>query len=674
MALVNFKKGLLANLPATKTAGTFYITTDERAMYLDVDADTRIRLGDFQEFANVTALTSNPNPSTTALYYVSDINCLAKWNGSEYIQINKDTGMTSVEVTGDGNAITAAVYDAAGRKLTLTKGATYMTAADVDGKISTAVGALGNDAEGNAYANVKAYVDAKTSGIATDTALNELTGRVSTAESEIDALQAAIADGGSVTLAIADAKKAGTDAAAAAKAAQDTADSKVTMAQVEAKDYATKTEAQGYANAKDAAIQAAQAKADSAYTLAGTKATMDEVNTAIANAGHAVKADVDTAIENLDKAYKAADTALETKLQGNIDKKANQTDLDGVAGRVATIESDYLKAADKYNDTKVKEDIAANLALIEELQGEVDTLNGDAETEGSVDYKIAQAVAAIMENPDDTMNSINELVTWINDHAADALELSNQVTANKDDIAALEGLVGTTGVAAQIEAAIAAALKVDGVDKYALAADLTAAITRIVALEADTHTHGNKTILDGITTEKIAAWDGAKAGAEATAAAALSAAKTELEGKISDAQAAAEKKATDLNTAMNTRVEALEAIDHDHANKAELDLIASGDVAKWNAAQANAEATAAGALATAKSELEGKITAAETAAKGHADTEVGKVQTALNTYKNENDAAVALKANAADVYAKTETYTKTEVDAAITAAHTWGEF
>ena len=62
MALVNFKKGLLANLPATKTTGTFYVTTDERAMYLDVDASTRIRLGDFQEFATVEALTANANP------------------------------------------------------------------------------------------------------------------------------------------------------------------------------------------------------------------------------------------------------------------------------------------------------------------------------------------------------------------------------------------------------------------------------------------------------------------------------------------------------------------------------------------------------------------------------------------------------------------------------------
>lgn len=51
---------------------------------------------------------------------------------------------------------------------------------------------------------------------------------------------------------------------------------------------------------------------------------------------------------------------------------------------------------------------------------------------------------------------------------------------------------------------------------------------------------------------------------------------------------AAEQNAKDyadgLNTAMDARVVALEAIDHDHANKAELDKIADGDVAKWDAA------------------------------------------------------------------------------------------
>ena len=59
------------------------------------------------------------------------------------------------------------------------------------------------------------------------------------------------------------------------------------------------------------------------------------------------------------------------------------------------------------------------------------------------------------------------------------------------------------------------------------------------------HSHENATVLDGINADKVAAWDAAEANAIA--------------------------KANELNGAMNTRVEALEAIDHEHANKALLD-------------------------------------------------------------------------------------------------------
>lgn len=50
---------------------------------------------------------------------------------------NTDTGATSVEVTGTGNAVTAASYNATNRKLTLTKGATYVTKTEVDALISS---------------------------------------------------------------------------------------------------------------------------------------------------------------------------------------------------------------------------------------------------------------------------------------------------------------------------------------------------------------------------------------------------------------------------------------------------------------------------------------------------------------------------------------------------------
>lgn len=78
-----------------------------------------------------------------------------------------------------------------------------------------------------------------------------------------------------------------------------------------------------------------------------------------------------------------------------------------------------------------------------------------------------------------------------------------------------------------------------------------------------------------------------------------------------------------------------------------------------DAAQADAEAKAAELDAALKSELQSEI-----------DADVKVVSDALAQYKTDNDAAVALKANTADVYAKTETYNKTEIDNLIT----WVDF
>ena len=62
-----------------------------------------------------------------------------------------DTGATSVEVTGNGNAVTDASYSASTRKLTLTKGATFLTANDIAGlqnKITALEGKPGLDKVG----------------------------------------------------------------------------------------------------------------------------------------------------------------------------------------------------------------------------------------------------------------------------------------------------------------------------------------------------------------------------------------------------------------------------------------------------------------------------------------------------------------------------------------------
>ena len=150
---------------------------------------------------------------------------------------------------------------------------------------------------------------------------------------------------------------------------------------------------------------------------------------------------------------------------------------------------------------------------------------------------------------------------------------------------------------------------------------------------AKKHAHENKAVLDGITAEKVAAWDGAQAAAEATAAGALSAAKTELEGKIADAQAAAEKVANDNNTAMDTRVKALEDIDHEaykgYADQAELD-----------------------AIAAAKTETEAQVKALAEGAVAENAAAITDIEADITTMSGEIDqlqADIALKANDADL-------------------------
>lgn len=440
MALVSFKKGLLANLPAQKTAGTFYVTTDERAIYLDVDGESRIRLGDFQEFASVAELTKNANPNTTALYYVSDINCLAKWNGEEYVQINKDTGMTSVEVTGDGNAVTVASYDAAGRKLTLTKGATYMTAADVDSKVKVVSDYVGSIPEGyEEQTNVIAYINKKAQEVL-DSATGGSSESAASVKQALDAYKASndpkVAANAT---AAAEAKTAAENAQAAADAAQNIANSKITMAEVEAKakDYATKTEAQGYANAKDTAIDEAKA------------------------AGEAAQSDVD---------------ALKAKVGTVAD------------GKTVVKMIEEAQAAATYDDTQVKADIAANAETIGGVKGRLDTFLADAD---------------LTENAIDTLKELQTYITEHGTEAAgwtNKITANETAIAEEAKTARAAEEANATGVTEAKTAAATAQRDVDAIKAdYLKTADKTTLQGSIDAVSSRVKDIEDKNVSDGAT-------------------------------------------------------------------------------------------------------------------------------------------------------------------------------
>lgn len=534
MATVAFKKGLLNKLPSTYAEGTFYITTDERAIYLDVDDETRIRLGDFQEFANIAALEENANPSTSALYYVTDINCLAKWDGSQYVQINRDTGATSFEVVGDGNAVTAVSYNAATRKLTLTKGETFAT--------KEYVGTIPSE---YSEENIVAYINKKS---------EEVLAAAQGGSSETAA---------SVKLAL-DSYKAETDPRLEALEAVDHEhDNKALL------DTYTQTEA----NLADAVAKKHEHanSVELAKIADGDKAKWDKAVSDLADE-----------IARATAAETAASNAASTA-----DGKAvaAQEAVDALSGKVGVVPEDKTvvemisdaQTASTYDDAGVKADIKANADAI-------DVLNGSGE--GSVDKKITDAFNdfSTKVTDDGVVNSYKELVDWVAEHGPEAAEMAGEITALQN---ILEG-IGGDGEKATVVAYVDDAIAALQIGDYAKAADLTALAGRVTTaegklttltgddtvagsvkkaekdakaytdekdaamdarvqvVEGKAHSHANSDELDKIVAGDVAKWNAAQANAEATAASALSEAKTELEGKISSEEAratAAEAKA-----------------------------------------------------------------------------------------------------------------------------------
>ena len=150
-----------------------------------------------------------------------------------------------------------------------------------------------------------------------------------------------------------------------------------------------------------------------------------------------------------------------------------------------------------------------------------------------------------------------------------------------------------------------------------LNSDLAKKINDAVAIQ---HSHSNKDVIDGITSDKVSAWDSAEQNAK--------------------------DYADDLDEAMDLRVQALEAIDHSHTFvESELNKIVDGDVAKWNAAEQNAKDYADG-LNTA---MNGRVEALEAIDHSHSNKEL------LDTYTQ-------TEANLADAVAKKHSHSFNETE------------
>lgn len=245
-------------------------------------------------------------------------------------------------------------------------------------------------------------------------------------------------------------------------------------------------------------------------------------------------------------------------------------------GKVSWVKPDTttvegLSTAIKSLQQVVGDDKGGLVKQVADNKAAIDTLNGDKTVSGSVAYQIAQIVAGA----DESFDTLKEIADWITTHKTDAATMNSQISTNKDDIASLKTLVGSTAVATQIATAIDSALKDGETDRYALAADLTSLSNEVDAIKTKL---GEKSVADQI--DAALRVDGVEKYALASHTHEI-ANVTGLQ-EILNGKAAAK----DVET-LQSNVDDLAAKAHEHANKTILDAISAEKVAAWEAGQAN---------------------------------------------------------------------------------------
>lgn len=245
-------------------------------------------------------------------------------------------------------------------------------------------------------------------------------------------------------------------------------------------------------------------------------------------------------------------------------------------GKVSWVKPDTttvegLSTAIKSLQQVVGDDKGGLVKQVADNKAAIDTLNGDKTVTGSVAYQIAQIVAGA----DESFDTLKEIAEWITTHKTDAATMNSQINTNKDDIASLKTLVGSTAVATQIATAIDAALKDGETDKYALAADLTSLSNEVAAIKTKL---GETSVADQI--DAALKVDGVEKYALAS--------HTHEIANVTGLQEILDKKAaSDDVEALQSTVGDLKAKAHEHANKTILDAISEEKVAAWDAGQAN---------------------------------------------------------------------------------------
>ena len=318
-----------------------------------------------------------------------------------------------------------------------------------------AAGDYATKTEAQGYANAKddAIAAAKKAGTDAQTSVNALSAKVGT-----------VADNKTVVQMISDAQAAATYDDTTVKAGIKTNKDDIADLNALVGDTAVATQISTAVTAAKTELKGGTSDTDASATIAGAKKYADKLDTAMdarvdaleasIGEGGSVSAQITAEINKLDK----ADTAVDGKYVSAV------SETNGIITVTRADLPDYSKTYAAKKHTHAVADVAG---LQTELDKVTTLIGSDASKSVRTIANEELAAQLIPENAKESLNTLQEIAQWIQDHPDD-------VTAIHAAIAALQTKVGDTSVAAQIKA-----------------------VTDPIA--AKSHEHANKALLDTYT-------------------------------------------------------------------------------------------------------------------------------------------------------------------------------
>lgn len=449
VAITGLQDAAFATVKSINDTAQGYVNTAKQTLEgTENDTDESATIKGAKKYADKVAKTASDNAGAALSNKIAELKNTDEAVANQFVTAVKETnGVVTVErkaLVADNipelgvSKITGLQGLLDGKQDTLTFDGGYSAGVNNVATISTVntaksdlIGDTSTEAattDGNTIADVRRYVNAKTKVLASNEALTQLSNKVTANTNSIETINTSLAEGGSVSNAIADAKKAGTDAATAVSTLENGKVKANTeaIAAINNAETGILKQAKDYADGKDTAIAAAKKAGDDAAAAV----------TALKNGQVKNNTDAITAINN---------------------KIGTIPDGKTVAQAIEEAKTDAT-----YDDTEVR-------GLIKNNKDAIDVLKGGDTIEGSVAKSVKDAINdfATKMSEDGTVNTFKELVDYVAAHGSEYTDAIADIAANKSAIDTLNG-TGTGSVSKAVSDAI------DGlhIGDYAKSADV----------------------------------------------------------------------------------------------------------------------------------------------------------------------------------------------------------